>query len=627
MNLNKYILIIIAAVISLQAFALNDIDYKAKADSAMFFYSSGEYSKCIDVAMSVNKGYPFRDYEKKSYYETLAYGAMSIHSLQLSYDKKAKELYLQKFRWAADACNYFNELLKIKTKYLVSTQSVVDYYVLLELAFSTYSSIVDMTDGVTKQYDKMASNWIKSAYKSTFKKRHEWDDNAYARLYILENAITVLSNSKSIYQIDDNIINEFWDAIDYAVDRSEKEVNQAYLIFASGMINSISSIYRHSIYDKHSDNCKTLDFSLKARDFNLYAIGAQRFRNFRNVNWKQIQSHLGDNELCMEHFEGHIMPGMLYAGWDETTRYRNFAFIFDKHSSEPEFWSRGYRNNIEKQGIQKILETHTGIKTIYSTGTKVMDLKDYAGVDGITYRLHSLSTIAKKIERTDDSKNPIFIGEINYTLGEEEASKGVGLKGAVKREYYHSFVTDSLLKESFLSSYGKNACILNGDNVTPAQMIKALTSSNIVHISTHGKFDQTALSKDNEILDINAINGANVLKNCKLLLSSYNDNQRCFIDGYTISRLNLNHISLLFLYACQTADGRKVGIGAYSLAEAFHIAGVNNIIATLDPIDPQITLDFSNRFYGLVKDGMSYHDAFYQSKRELCPNERIILWE
>lgn len=192
-NLLKYILISIVTVSSLLAYASNDIDFKAKADSAMYFHNSGEYYRCIDIAQSVSEGYPFWGLDKQYYHQALAYGAISIHALQLSYDSKAKGLDMQKFMWGADACNYFDGKLRTELKYLHTSQSVIDYFTLLELATSTYGCIADMTEGITKRYDKMVNKWKKSAYKSTFKNRHQWYVNPFARLYILENAITVLS--------------------------------------------------------------------------------------------------------------------------------------------------------------------------------------------------------------------------------------------------------------------------------------------------------------------------------------------------------------------------------------------------------------------------------------------------
>jgi CHAT domain-containing protein len=233
------------------------------------------------------------------------------------------------------------------------------------------------------------------------------------------------------------------------------------------------------------------------------------------------------------------------------------------------------------------------------------------------------------LQRTNNSirgsNSQAFIGEINYTLGEKQLGTD-NEKGTIRNTGYRGFETDSQLLEGILSTLN-NVQVINGDNVSIASVMYALKNSDIVHISTHGKFDSDVFSSINSLLDIGLLNGTNVLKSCKLILSGYNDNQHNYLDGYTISQMDLSNISLLFLDACQTAAGKRIAVGSYSFAEAFHYAGVKNIIATLDPISPKVTLDFATRFYRLLKDGMSYHDAFYKTKEEICPSERIILWE
>ncbi len=103
----------------------------------------------------------------------------------LSYGENIRDSYFLKFGWAAQTCDFLDSILKDDLKFIKSSQSITEYYNALELACKSYGCIADMTDGITKRYDKTAQVRIERAYKFTFKDRHKWDDNAFARLYIL----------------------------------------------------------------------------------------------------------------------------------------------------------------------------------------------------------------------------------------------------------------------------------------------------------------------------------------------------------------------------------------------------------------------------------------------------------
>jgi hypothetical protein len=627
-------LVIAFSIISpFSAFAT--IDIKEYFEKVYIDYYTGAYEECISKVRSLeaNKITPNED-ECLEYYMIYTYGAMAINVIETTFTEFSEQhlnLQITKNRWASLSYHYYENWLNLHSTNLETIEQVRQYLNVVDGAYKTGTiQIADLSDIYkkrAKEINKQTDRILKKAYDATFEKRHQWDEDAFVRLGILYLAAWHLFNINNIQGLNNIVMPEYWDAVDYAVIKAENDKESPLLVEASLQIQDLGSMLRSADFYKNKEVVPTiLDFSLKARDFKLFAAGAKQYRNFRNTSWKSIQKELLPGEYCIEHFEGHAMNGMFYLQSDNSTRYRNYAFIWNNETSIPDVWNRGYRDKIETQGFSKIESEHPDLTKIYSTGTDAMALTDYAHVDSHVYRLHSLSSL---LQRTNNSircsNSQTFIGEINYTLGEKQLGTD-NEKGTIRNTGYRGFATDSQLLEGILSTLN-NVRVINGDNVSIASVMYALKNSDIVHISTHGKFDSDVFSSINSLFDIGLLNGTNVLKSCKLILSGYNDNQHNYLDGYTISQMDLSNISLLFLDACQTAAGKRIAVGSYSFAEAFHYAGVKNIIATLDPISPKVTLDFATRFYRLLKDGMSYHDAFYKTKKEICPSERIILWE
>lgn len=112
------------------------------------------------------------------------------------------------------------------------------------------------------------------------------------------------------------------------------------------------------------------------------------------------------------------------------------------------------------------------------------------------------------------------------------------------------------------------------------------------------------------------------------MLSGYNNNEELnFISAYEIKKLDLRNVDFVFVSACESAAGLVLSIGDYSLAEAFHVAGVKNIIAVIDPINEDVATNFAEILYREIKKGTSYHDSFHIAKKQSCPSDRILLFE
>lgn len=67
----------------------------------------------------------------------------------------------------------------------------------------------------------------------------------------------------------------------------------------------------------------------------------------------------------------------------------------------------------------------------------------------------------------------------------------------------------------------------------------------------------------------------------------------------------------LWFSACDTGLGDCESIdGVYGLSRAFKIAGAHTIVMTLWKVNDLVTKEFMCEFYGQIKEGLEYHEAF-----------------
>jgi CHAT domain-containing protein/tetratricopeptide (TPR) repeat protein len=126
------------------------------------------------------------------------------------------------------------------------------------------------------------------------------------------------------------------------------------------------------------------------------------------------------------------------------------------------------------------------------------------------------------------------------------------------------------------------------------EAIKKSTSTDILHIATHGFFISEA--------------NTDPMLTSGLLFSGVTkkNNQRAddgILTAYEAAFLNLSNTNLAVLSACETGLGEiRNGEGVYGLQRAFEIAGVRNILMSLWKIDDAATVALMEEFYkGLLE--------------------------
>ena len=98
------------------------------------------------------------------------------------------------------------------------------------------------------------------------------------------------------------------------------------------------------------------------------------------------------------------------------------------------------------------------------------------------------------------------------------------------------------------------------------------------------------------------------------------------LTGEVIAGLDLDHMDLAVLSACQTGLGEaQTGEGVFGVQRAFHVAGTKNVVASLWKVDDEATAALMNLFYyHLWEKGEPPLEALHHAQLELYRNPQGV---
>jgi len=125
--------------------------------------------------------------------------------------------------------------------------------------------------------------------------------------------------------------------------------------------------------------------------------------------------------------------------------------------------------------------------------------------------------------------------------------------------------------------------------------VKELKSPSVLHLATHGQFDQ--LSKADTYLKSKLIL-AGAADSEPLSVSDYALYEDGFLTAYEVTQLDLPETRLVVLSACETGLGEiQSGEGVWGLQRAFQLAGARSVMGSLWKISDEATVTFMDAFY------------------------------
>lgn len=263
---------------------------------------------------------------------------------------------------------------------------------------------------------------------------------------------------------------------------------------------------------------------------------------------------------------------------------------------------------------------------------------EYLCFDRPDCKIFRLSSTRRLCEDRGTASKPslLLLGGLNYnddsaviqhpdTLPDRSASEILGrdmLPPVVGQGY--TYLNGSLAEVNKIRTLiSPNSCQLYQYSKGTEDIVKQdMQKYNMIHISTHGFcFDyqivpSTLYLKDNVSEDLS-------LSRCGIILSGANRtakqdaNNKYVEDGILTARelcnLNLTHVELAVLSACQTGLGRITADGIAGLPRGLKKAGANAILVSLWDVNDHATQLLMTQFYRNLLKGKnkieSLHDA------------------
>ncbi len=135
---------------------------------------------------------------------------------------------------------------------------------------------------------------------------------------------------------------------------------------------------------------------------------------------------------------------------------------------------------------------------------------------------------------------------------------------------------------------------------------------NLLHIATHGMYDDVSGASETESMEnsVLAFAGVNVGGD----KTPDNDG---IVTAADVAQMNLRQCSLAVLSACETGLGKLGEDGVFGLQRGFKNAGTQTLLMSLRPVDDAATTELMVSFYRHMMSGKSKHEALSLAQQEL----------
>ena len=163
------------------------------------------------------------------------------------------------------------------------------------------------------------------------------------------------------------------------------------------------------------------------------------------------------------------------------------------------------------------------------------------------------------------------------------------------------------------------------------------SSTDIIHLATHGFFwtDEDAKKRDyvtflnpnNKILQSNEdkalmrsglfFSGANIGLKGESLPDDVEDG---VLTDLELSNMNLGHVDMVVMSACESGLGETSGEGVFGLQRGFKLAGANTLLMSLWKVDDTATQMLMSNFYKNYFSGKSKQQSLKLAQLSLRNN-------
>ncbi|CAN5458234.1 hypothetical protein BH09BAC3_BH09BAC3_15420 [soil metagenome] len=375
----------------------------------------------------------------------------------------------------------------------------------------------------------------------------------------------------------------------------------------------------------------------------------------KNVSWKEIQAKLKPDGIYLEILrlrrDNFAFDKPVIQYWAFVIKPGATKPVLFKLSEGEAFEGRGlknYQNRIRNQldDLDSYKTYWAGLKSSFDGSAKII-----LSGDGVYHMINPLTLknpetgkfLLNEISLTRVSTgrdllntpslasanreialigNPEFAMSRKGTLNEYQGNKFAAVQndGPVVRSGMAELPGTQREVESIQSMAAEKGMKINmlaGSKATEAS-VKNLKSQQILHLATHGEFDQYS-QVDSYLKAKLILAGAGDRE--PFSISDYSKYEDGFLTAYEVTQLDLSQTNLVVLSACETGTGEiQSGEGVWGLQRAFQLAGAKTVMGSLWKISDEATVIFMEAFYETYFTGAGI-SASYKAAMEATMKE------
>lgn len=394
--------------------------------------------------------------------------------------------------------------------------------------------------------------------------------------------------------------------------------------------------------------------------------------NSNGITWQDVRRNLQEEDIAIEFYN---IPE---TKWHEDEsdvdgKYRYCAITLRKEYGYPHIIPLFTDERLLELDKEDLYETDSiynliwkpleselkGVKSIYFAADR--DLHkigiEYAplpggGIIGDKFNLYRISSTRVLAEKKKESRcdNAVLYGGLRYDVGKDDliAESRAGdyhptstsrAFTAADSRYGVKYLPGTLKEVEDISQNFSNMPRLITDISGTEESFKSLAGSSIdiIHLATHGFFwSEDDARKRDYVTFLNPGNRAEQSEEDKALTRSGlffsganiglqgetlpNDVEDGVLTALELSNMNLGHVDMVVMSACESGLGETSGEGVFGLQRGFKLAGANTLLMSLWKVDDTATQLLMTEFYRHYLSGKTKQESLRLAQQSLRDN-------
>ena len=395
------------------------------------------------------------------------------------------------------------------------------------------------------------------------------------------------------------------------------------------------------------------------------------FASSKAIQWRDVRDVLSNDEVAIEFYNIPVVWGLdSIQTMNGEPRY--CAVILRNDYEYPHIIALCKESQLEELEKEDLYETDSiynlvwkpleeelkGVRNIYFAADRELHKIgiEYApmpngGIIGDKYNLYRLSSTRVLAENRAEkrSENAVLYGGLRYDIEREE------LIAESRSSDYHPTTTSRAFSADN-TRYGVKYLpgtleevkeISQNFNISPKlvtdisgteESFKSLAGSHIdiIHLATHGFFwNEDDAKKRNYVTFLNNTKNLRSDEDKALTRSGLffsganlglrgeslpNDVEDGVLTALELSNMNLGHVDMVVMSACESGLGETSGEGVFGLQRGFKLAGANTLLMSLWKVDDTATQILMSNFYKNYLSGKSKQESLKLAQQSLRNN-------